>query len=206
MTKVTVISTALPGCKTRKRCEDSVAEQVGVDVEHIYVVNPILPAGPNVLRAVRDLPPERIVALVDGDDWLSGPHSLEIAAATHTNGNWVTYGSYRFTDGRLGHAAKYPSANYRREPWLATHLKTVRAGLLQRVTLPALPPPGYPWDIAMMLPCLEMAGEERVRFIPHVLYVYNYASSYEFQHGVDHERAGEISIRHEKPYERLENL
>ena len=68
---------------------------------------------------------------------------------------------------------------YRQHEWIATHLRTFRAQLWQRIRREHLndPQTGLPWemawDVAMMVPMLEMCAPGEIRFIPEILYVYN---------------------------------
>lgn len=169
-------------------CLTSVRAQQGVTVDHRWVdaakQDPPQKAMTNVSRLLSGVPPETIVAWVDLDDRLLGTDALAKVAQRHTEGAWVTYGSFRFKDGRPGFAAQYPlDANVRTHPWLATHLKTFRAGLFHRIHPNRLQKPGekdYCQDLAVMLPAMEMAGPERCAFIPDTLYEYDLAASHEF--------------------------
>ena len=141
---------------------------------------------------------------------------------------WVTYGTFVTTDGKRGFGAKYDSNDYRKEPWRASHLKSFRAGLLQAMRLEDLhiPPQlacagaapgalaGLHWidravDLAIMFAVMEMAGPDRVRFIPDILAVYNFTASFE-ANADDEEKSREKAIdrfvRAQKPYKRLDNL
>jgi hypothetical protein len=218
MRRVTVVSTGF-NAPTKRLCIASVAAQKDVEVEHIYVEagkqSPPLTVTENVLAAVRDLPKDRIVAWLDGDDWLAHDRALERVVAEHEAGAWVTWGSYMHVDGVRGPAAQ-PTLDhaYRKSPWIYSHLKTFRAGLLQRVQDDDLKLDGE-WvslavDVAFMLPILEQAGRTRARFIENVLVVYNFAHSYEAnvsrREEIEHERNVADRIRAKRKYARLEAL
>lgn len=153
-----------------------------------------------MFEVIGDLPPETIVAWVDGDDWLSRPDALEIIREAYQDPDvWLTWGSFNYADGRPGWAGDYHiqtkiHGSFRNEVWRATHLKTFRAGLFQRIELKSLlepcdtPNPDLllalvsgarlpRWldravDLAVMFPMLEMA-RERCAFIELPLYVYS---------------------------------
>jgi len=193
---VIVISTGL-AAKMKGECIDSVRAQKGVRLlAHDYVEASTQKPFPRaatenlwhaVVTSSLRFDPSTIVALVDGDDWLAGGYALARVVdvyAQHPD-TLVTYGSYRFADGRPGHAAPYdPSENIRAAPWRATHLKTFRLGMWRHMR------PGYfmsddgRWldrcvDLATMFPLIERAGWSRTRFVPDELYVYNFRDSWE---------------------------
>ena len=177
--KITIISTGWAP-PTKQRCVDSVAAQVGVKCEHV-VIDAALQDPPrehfeNLIEAVEALPDDRVVACVDLDDWLADEYALAKVAAMHVDGALVTYGSFRFSDGREGWATPYAPGEDIRKTWRATHLKTFRAGLFKRVRREDLTYRGawakHARDHLLMFPMIEMAGP-RARFCPDVLYVYN---------------------------------
>lgn len=135
---------------------------------------------------------EVLVAL-DLDDWLLGREVNGFLRRLYQDQTlWITYGSFRRwrPERRLlrlrpkrsparGYSdEEFASAGLRRAPWLGTHLRSWRAGLMRRLD-PA-------WlqgdqgeeltsceDMALMLPMLEMAGPDRARFVRKALYAYN---------------------------------
>ena len=212
--RVTVVSTGL-FAPTKAICLASVAAQRGVAVDHVYIEAgeqaERLTVSENLFRAIHALPPERIVAWIDGDDWLAHPMALARAAKEHESGAWVTYGQFMYADGAPGFAAPYAGTEVREQAWKATHLKTFRAGLFQRIDVDDLQLDGE-WvslavDMAIMFPMLEMAGPGRARFISDVLYVYNFRSSFQ-ANANPRERARELEcdrrIRAKRPYALLE--
>ena len=212
---ITVVSTGC-GSPTKRICKSSVAAQLDVDFEHIYVEaadqHPRKTVAQNVYEAVAKLPAHRTVAWVDGDDWLSHPLALAHVRKiyeVHPEA-WVVYGQFMTSSGQKGFAAPYPSADFRREPWLATHLKTFKAGLLQRVRPEDLQLDGV-WldravDIAIMLPMLEMAGPQRILFNAQVLYIYHDTASFEANASpeeIAREKEMERRVRAKTPYEEI---
>ena len=212
-----VISTGVCDAPMVSRCLSSVraaSEHLGESVEHIWQV-----AGPSNARAHFDFltekigacAPEEIVVAVDLDDTIT-PDALKIVARLHELGAWVTYGSFKHADGRPGFAAPCKAETCRRDPWTASHLKTFRAGLFNRIKDEDLKMGGewlpHARDLALMFPLLEMARERAV-FNPATVYVYNYAASGEFK-GPEAVRAEErrcvAHVRGLKTYERVAAL
>lgn len=183
-----VVSTGF-NAPTKDRCLESVEAQT-CPLRHIYVEaglqDPPRLAVQNAYEAIHTLDKNDIVAMLDGDDWLSHPEALAYVQSLYNKDPdlWLTYGSFVFSDGRPGFAAPYPHGNFRQHPWLATHLKTFRAGLFQKIKKEDLQVNGewqrLVWDTAIMYPMLEMAGPDRILFIEDILYVYNLASSFEW--------------------------
>lgn len=208
---ITVISTGW-NATTKHLCLASVAAQVGVVVEHRYIEasEQAIPlgAGQNLARACDDLPPDRIVAWVDGDDWLAHRRALVSVQSAHDAGAWVTWGQFMTSDNEPGFASDYGVQDEPRAcSWRATHLKSVRAGLVQRIRADDLQwPDGAPWDMAIMFPVLEMAGPGRRRFLSDVLYIYHEPSSYEREHGANRTRMLEQKLRALPRYDRVESI
>lgn len=181
---ITVVSTGR-NAPTKDLCLASVRMQLGGPYEHIYVESPPeVTVLENVHREVHKLPPDTIVVWLDGDDWLFACHSLLTVHRIYLQNPecMMTYGQFVDDKGRPGFAAPYTTTDYRSAPWLATHLKTFRAGLFQRIAVEDLQQDGM-WipmasDQAVMLPMLEMAGPHRVLFNREPLCVYNTANSH----------------------------
>ncbi len=205
---ITVISTAYASASERA-CRASVEEQIvpGVedcarhDVRHVYIdastQRPPKCAAENLWIEARAARPTDIIALVDGDDTLASKSALAHIARIYEDPNvWLTYGSFAYQDGRPGFAAPYREGeNVRTAPFRATHLKTFRASLFHHLTIDdfqhTVPSPAHAeygaltWieharDMYTMLPLLELAGLDRSRFVPEVLYLYNLKDSFEF--------------------------
>ena len=218
---ITVVSCGLS--RLAKPCLDSVAEQLDVVVDHRCVFvdqqSPRLTKIENILSTLRHMPDDRIVALVDLDDSLYQRGALRLVAALHAAGAWLTYGSFRYADGRSGFAGPYaPGESVRTSRWRATHLKTFRAGLFNAIRHDDLKHPGEggepTWidradDVAFMLPMLEMAGHSRSVFTPEVLYTYDLSTSFEFTATTEerrHEKRIDQYVRGLPPYAQRETL
>jgi len=151
--------------------------------------------------------PDDVVVWLDGDDWLASDYALERVEHEHRRGAWVTYGQFVWHDGTLGFAAPCGDAP-RREPWRATHLKTFRAGLVRHIRPSDYAGQVLALDRAIMIPALELAGRDRARFIPDVLYVYNATHAWYRTAGDEdlaRERAACERVHALPPYARLED-
>ena len=201
---ITVISTGFRA-PTAHLCRASVAAQVGVAVDHIYIEaseqDPPRTVSQNLYEAIAPLPPDRICVWLDGDDLLAHPNVLADVMAMYgaravrnsvgivgwtkeENDILLTHGSFITSDGDPSpwQGAYPPGADVREHRWLASHLRTFRAGLFQRLTPEDLQLDGE-WlslavDQAVMLPMLEMAGLDRVHFCAETLCVYNVGTSW----------------------------
>lgn len=216
---ITVISTAFRS-PHEKICKASVLIQAGVEATHMWIEaseqTPPKTKIENLYDAIAPLHPDTVCAVVDGDDWID--HKLVLARVVHEHrerGAWVTYGSFAQSDGRPGFAAPYgEKESYRGSDWRLTHLKTFRAGLFQRIRKDDLFFNGS-WidrgadDQAFMFPMAEMAGRDRVHFIPERLYVYSLSTAFEStatNAQIAHLRATSQHVRSLPPYERIEAL
>jgi hypothetical protein len=220
--RFTVISTGINvPAGVRMRCIESVRAQfpppIGPAFDHVYIDAAQQPGGPrahfaNLVDVISKLPDDRIVASLDADDWLGPPNALTTVARYFAAGAWVTYGSFRFADGRRGCPSEsyLPGEDVRRAPWKATHLKCFRAGLFKRIRHEHLRLASGEWlpharDLALMFPLLEMAGPRTAHVIEEV-YVYNLALSTEFAGDAathEAERACVRYVRSLPPYEVL---
>jgi len=142
----------------------------------------------SVHRAVSEAcRPEDVVVHVDGDDWLACPDALRYVDEQYRRHDcWVMYGQFRCSTGDYGLCRPFASATEfgrARETWVTSHVKTYRAGLFHRIAeqdpeYACLKDASGAWldaavDAALMFPLLELAGFERTRYSPRVLYVYN---------------------------------
>lgn len=215
MIPLIVIST---GVRVSRACVESTLRQREVTMTRLFVVeaadqHPPRCALENLWGLVQVQPKETIVVLVEGDDFLCDVHALRTVHDMHARGAWVTYGSFRNLDGSRGFAAPYAAdEDVRRAPWRATHLKTFRAGLFQRIALADLQDPRGPdgWleharDQAIMLPMLEMAGE-RAEFCTEALYVYTGSHAVRTDADREDEARAVRLVRSRGPYARVEAL
>ena len=205
---ICVVSTGL-NAPTKRLCLASVRAQTEPH-EHVYVESdPGVTVAENLYMAIGRRASDDVIVWLDGDDWLAHPEVLTRVREMHEAGALLTYGQYMTIDGKPGHCAPYVHNSYRREPWLASHLKTFRAGLFHQIHPEDLQLDGE-WlslavDVGVTLPMLELAGPERVKFCEEVLCVYNSGSSFEASASLEmraKEKETEMRIRaKERKYE-----
>ncbi|MCB1148698.1 MAG: glycosyltransferase family 2 protein, partial [Chlamydiia bacterium] len=167
----------------------------------------------NLYRAIYSCDDDEIVVTVDGDDWLYHKRVLfTLEQAYNRKIVWMTHG--RFVDyphGNASYCLRVPPSIVKNNTFRSfrcpTHLRTFYAWLFKKIKLEDLLYEGkfyvMTWDMAMMYPMIEMAGE-RHAFVENINYVYNMANQIndnkvnaELQRQLDHH------IRALPPYERL---
>ncbi|MEN6569000.1 MAG: glycosyltransferase family 2 protein [Rikenellaceae bacterium] len=138
-----------------------------------------------------------IIVTVDGDDWLADCSVLTYLSTIYTEDVWLTYGSFipvsrsyqgtcqplfsthTFNDSGEHLYSKLTSNTYRQSGvWVTSHLRTFRRFLWDQINDADLRDQSgeyfkTAWDMAFMYPMIEMAGDERIRFIDKILYYYN---------------------------------
>lgn len=137
----------------------------------------------NIVKAIQAVPgdPDEIILNVDGDDKLAFSGVLSYLDDIYINSDvWVTYGQFIPASDKYGPYCLpiEDFENYRHGDWVTSHLRTWRRHLWDRIRdEDFLDTDGEyyktAWDLAIMYPLIEMAGPERLRFIEHVLYIYN---------------------------------
>ena len=139
----------------------------------------------NLYHAIHSCKDNEIIVTVDGDDFLAHEFVLTKLNKIYANQKvWMTYGNYldypSFVQKPLI-CEKIPkkivqNRSYRKHKWMATHLRTFYAALFKKIKLNDLLYEGHflpmAWDLAFMIPMLEMSGTHAV-FVRDVLYLYN---------------------------------
>jgi len=143
---------------------------------------------PNLIKAAEMLHPsdEDILVTLDADDWLYDVNTLAIVAQYYqknpelllTHGSWVGFPNVKVQTNNAPYTKEEFSGNIRKIWWRASHLRTFKYKLWKHVKDEDLRDERgcyyeSAWDLAMMWPMLEMAGYDRIKFIPEKLYVYN---------------------------------
>lgn len=152
-------------------------------------LNPIrLTALPNFLIGTQMLNPvdDDIMVTLDADDWFYDANALAIVASYYqrypntlvTHGSWEGYPNPNVRNNNAPYTEAEFKANIRKFPWRASHLRTFKHKVWKHVKDEDLRDEKglyyeSAWDLAMMWPMLEMAGYDRVKFIPEKLYTYN---------------------------------
>jgi len=138
--------------------------------------------GFNILKSEND--PESVLMVIDGDDFLFSEYSLQIVAQAYqqydpllTYGNWVGWPDGSHSNNRQIPPEVHAKRNYRELPFAFSHLRTFKSKLWYNIKDEDLRDEGGKyfesgWDVAFMLPMIEMAGE-RTLYVPNVLYCYN---------------------------------
>ena len=168
----------------------AIAKSVPVAKRPLVICSPA-PVVCNVYSTWRYLPPMTVIVWVDGDDWLYHSRVLTRLNEIYQDDDvWMTYGSFmwsRHPGWNTDHfGSPYPRPfSPRTDVWRASHLKTFRAGLMQKIKKQDLMLPdgsfgNFCTDRIFMLPMLEMCGPEHYRAIPEILSVYNFGSSWSF--------------------------
>jgi len=136
--------------------------------------------------------PDDIIVSIDADDWLARADSLEVVKREYdsdadlllTYGSWMSYPNPSAnTNTKEPYRPEDFEGNIRKVSWRASHLKTFKRKLWDRVDRAGFEDPqgGYfrvAWDLAFMWPMLEMAGYRRTRWIPERIYVYNQETAF----------------------------
>jgi glycosyltransferase involved in cell wall biosynthesis len=143
----------------------------------------------NIYNMIHQIDPHKVIVSVDGDDWLAHDQVLERLASIYANPDiWLTYGGF---DSELSSVQStespwtkepYPQSvcdenSFRSYTFYGLHLKTFYAKLFQKIKKEDLMYENeffrVTWDLAFMLPMLEMASNGHIYFTREVLYIYN---------------------------------
>lgn len=141
----------------------------------------------NTVKGFRQAPPGSIVIELNGDDWLPDNGVLSFLNKVYGDPDvWMTYNSYRFSDGTLADQCRpYPDEVVRNNGfreyhrWISSHLHTFRAEVFAHVREETFidPETSMYWesadDMAIYLAMLEICGRHS-RHLTRVNYVYNY--------------------------------
>jgi glycosyltransferase involved in cell wall biosynthesis len=136
----------------------------------------------NMVDAIEFAQPQKttVLAVLDGDDWLRRD-ALSIVAKKYSKhpDTLLTYGSYikESKGARTKTSRPYPpDAIVRNYRWQASHLKTFKSALWDKLPIEHLKHNGS-WlpaasDVAIMLPMMEIAGLDRCRHVHQTIYHY----------------------------------
>jgi glycosyltransferase involved in cell wall biosynthesis len=138
----------------------------------------------NTVDTIRSIAmnPEDVIVQVDGDDWLTDENILDTLNSYYTRGAWMTYGSFRQSNGKPSWFPAYPlrvlhDGGVRNYRFCATHLRTFKRFLFDQLTDADFLDDDGTWfmtagDVALYLPMLDLA-RERALHVEEVLYIYN---------------------------------
>jgi len=123
---------------------------------------------------------EDVLCFLDADDWLSGSALDFVADAYREPKLLLTHGSYiKVSKGRTTKVSRpyKKGANVRTAKWRASHLKTMKVKLFNRIPEECMKDDQGNWleaasDVALMIPAIEMAGLDRIRWICQHIYMW----------------------------------
>ena len=142
----------------------------------------------NLYSALTTLPiyDNDIVIILDGDDFIIGEYVFLMLNERYNKEKvLLTYGQYITSFGNMGHCAAYSEEefkNLRQAPFKASHLKSFKYSLFRKFL--SYDPNAYhlkdaagmfyavTYDMAIMMPLMEIAGFERILFVSNILYCY----------------------------------
>jgi len=173
----------------------------------------------NLYTIISKINPKKVIVTVDGDDTLEDSHVLEKLAAIYADRSvWITYGNFRRNVPPIYASCceAFPeevikNRSFRSYKWVASHLRTFYAGLFHHVKKEDLLWNGkflpMAWDVAFMMPMLEMASQNHFRFVQDVLYVYRVTNPLsDFRMDEPLQKSLEEYIRKKPSYSALETL
>ena len=132
--------------------------------------------------------PEDIICVLDGDDWLATPYSLQTVVERYQNTNcWVTYGSYQCSNGSNGcctqplrndhYESEKRGRGFRECAWFFSHLFTAKAFLWNKLpkdlNIFNEKQTMFTADQIFNIPLAEMAGSSHIECINQILMIYN---------------------------------
>lgn len=192
------------------------AQKVNAEAHFFTLINNKKRAGAlaNLYRMIHSCRDEEIVLTVDGDDWLAHNEVLSLINETYSTGEvWFSHGTVK--EHPWGHVAwsepvppHLIALNAYREFKCPSHLRTFYAWLFKKIKLDDFLYQGsfYPmtWDMAIMYPLGEMAGE-RHAFIKEPIYIYNMENAInDNKVNADLQNLLDAHIRKQPRYTRLE--
>ena len=184
--------------------------------------------GVNLFRCldVARCDPEDIICVLDGDDWLASPYSLQTVIERYQNTNcWVTYGSYLQSSGYTGccttpltehhYTSEKRGRGFRECGWIFSHLFTAKAFLWNKLPKDLNIFNGkqtmFTADQVFNIPLAEMAGSPRIQCINEVVMIYNnenpmndYKIDYNEQTSIDNQnrqRPAFKALQSKEPYD-----
>ena len=164
-----------------------------------------------VIRGNYNIKDNDICVEVDGDDWLPDSQVFDRIFNLYLDDSlWLSNGSFRYHDGRVGFAKPHTTfEDIRFKPFTLTHIRTWRAFLWRNIKVEDLKDAdGIYWnvagDLSFMFPMVEMSGPEHYKFMDDINYIYNESNPLN-DHKLYLRRVQEVSniIRNKQPYSKL---
>lgn len=164
----------------------------------------------NRLIKSKEFKEDDICVSLDADDWFYDINVLERVKREYDRGVWLTWGNHIWTDGSPSICGEIDNTeNIRKEVWRTSHLRTWKAFLWKMIDDNDLLGPDneilkVAGDMATMIPMIEMAGIDRIKFIKEINYVYNRSNEYSnFRIRSTEQTRNGTFIRSKKPYSKL---
>lgn len=169
----------------------------------------------NLYRGIHSCDDDEIVVTIDGDDWLPDDEVLKRLNEAYSSGEvWLTHGNLiEYPSGSVSWCEPVPpeiiKSNSFRNFKCPSHLRTFESWLFKRIDLKDLLYKGdffaMTWDMAMMYPMIEMAGERHL-FMSQPNYVYNMVNPInDNKVNADLQNFLDKYLRNKSPYPRLNN-
>ncbi|HEY2809983.1 MAG TPA: glycosyltransferase family A protein [Rhabdochlamydiaceae bacterium] len=191
------------------------SDEVNSDPHFFTLINNKHRAGAlaNLYRMIHSCLDEEITVTVDGDDWLAHDGVLTLLDKTYRDNEiWMTHGTIKeYPWGHVAWSEAVPQhiieQNAFRKFKCPGHLRTFYAWLFKKIELEDfLYEDNFfrmTWDMAIMYPLAEMAGD-RHAFIKDVVYIYNMSNPIN-DNRVDAQLQNDLDvlIRKKTPYDRL---
>jgi hypothetical protein len=165
-----------------KECVHSVKIQTLSSVHHVIIDHDNKGACRNHFEALQkiDPSPNNIIIHLDGDDKFINHRALEVIKQAYLNPSiWVTYGNYVSRQGSVCRPLVQEPfrASMLTKGWRWSHPRTFRASLIPHLKESDMKDFQGNWlssaaDVAIFLPMLELAGNNRIKFIDEDLIYY----------------------------------
>jgi len=164
-----------------------------------------------IIRGNYDIKDDDICVEVDGDDWLPDTNVFNRIEETYSNNDvWLSNGSFKYHDGRMGFSSPHSSfENIRHKPFTLSHIRTWKVFLWKNIKEEDLKDDnGEYWDVAgdlsFMFPMVEMSGIDHYKFMHDINYVYNEENPLN-DHKLHLWRVQQVNsiIRNYEPYKKL---
>lgn len=148
----------------------------------------------NIHRALEliQLDDEDVICLLDGDDYLCRDTALNIINSLYQDNTLITYGNYLFSDKlKGGHCREYTEKEFnnmrKNHILLFSHLRTFKYKVYKELLRQDPDVECFKdedgnfyemsYDVALMVPLMEIAGLNRIKFNKKIVYMYRIHSN-----------------------------
>ncbi|UPZ37483.1 glycosyltransferase family 2 protein [Sphingobacterium sp. PCS056] len=158
-----------------------------------------------------------IICLVDADDILANQYVLDIINQTYSdNSVMMTYGSMSYLGSIMKLGLPYDREEFndlRKATWKMSHMRTFKYRVFRELVnqdknLAFLRDDmgsifKMPYDMALLLPMMELVGYDGVRFISSPTYKYRLHSNNDHNTNIKEQHSGEVQIRNKPSFNRF---